>query len=479
MENNPEPKPKGNKKTLVAIVAVVIVVIIIGSVVALDYNNLVKPSNSLSGTQYLAVYPGPNGTESSAHLLGGHVLAEAIGGTSANQAAAEAFMAYLMNPGVQYQYEVNTGFIPVDNYSYSSSGHQMTSIPTSPVNSSVTGTIYYFYDQTSADVPFITGVINDFQTMYPHVTVHSSNIAATSIVSSVEAEVNANHGETIVMSIDNLDIGTLYYGGYLLAMDSSMLKAIEPVGGMISSMNNLTDKMVTQFHGIYFLPQGVNIPLVWVNMNALNAAGIKTLPTNDTQLMSDAKALYKHYGVGMINFQGHGGASTATELYQWIVQMGGNPMMFNSTQDIHTFEFLYNLSPYFSPEYKTSYWKNYLGLSSNKYSMMDYQWPGSVNLTALGMNTSKTNSVLNVSLQAMNEGVFLRDPVQWISEWQNLIDNAWTQIIVDHGNYSKIPSILSSENSAMYNYLLSTYNYTTAQNYENGEYAPIAVSSAS
>jgi hypothetical protein len=202
MENNPEPKPKGNKKTLVAIVAVVIVVIIIGSVVALDYNNLVKPSKSLSGTQYLAVYPGPNGTVSSAHLLGGHVLAEAAGSTSsADQAAAVAFMAYLMNPGVQYQYEVNTGFIPVDNYSYASSGHQMTTIPTSPVNNSVTGTIYYYYDQTSADVPFITGVINDFKTMYPHVTVKSSNIAATSIVSTVEAEVTAHHGETIVMSI--------------------------------------------------------------------------------------------------------------------------------------------------------------------------------------------------------------------------------------------------------------------------------------
>ena len=478
MENNPEPKPKGNKKTLVAIVAVVIVVIIIGSVVALDYNNLVKPSKSLSGTQYLAVYPGPNGTVSSAHLLGGHVLAEAAGSTSsADQSAAVAFMAYLMNPGVQYQYEVNTGFIPVDNYSYASSGHQVTSLPTTG-NSTVSGTIYYYYDQTSSDVPFIQSIISHFEKLYPGVTVKSNNIAATSIVSAVEAEVNAGSHETIVMSIDNLDIGTLYYGGYLQAISNSTLMAIEPKGGMISSMNNLTDKMVSQFGALYFLPQGVNIPLVWVNMNALNAAGIKTLPSNNTQLMNDAKALYKHYGVGMINFQGHGGASTATELYQWIVQMGGNPMMFNSTADIHTFEFLYNLSPYFSPEYKTSYWKNYLGLSSNKYSMMDYQWPGSVNLTALGMNTSKTNSVLNVSLQAMKEGVFLRDPVQWISEWQNLIDNAWTKIIVDHGNYSKIPSILSSENSSMYSYLLSTYNYTVAQNYENGDYAPIAVSSA-
>ena len=131
----------------------------------------------------------------------------------------------------------------------------------------------------------------------------------------------------------------------------------------------------------------------------------------------------------------------------------------------------------------SDHWKNtplvalviFSGLTSNKYSIMDYQWPGSVNQTALGMNTSKTNSVLNVSLQAMKEGVFLRDPVQWISEWQNLIDSAWTQILVDHGNYSKIPSILSSENSSMYSYLLSTYNYTVAYNYEIGHYKPISV----
>ena len=472
MEDNPVPKPKGNKKTLYAIIAVVIVIIVIGSVIALDYNNLVKPSKSLSGAQYLAVYPGPNGTVSNAHLLGGHVLAEAKGGSSSDQAAAQAFMAFMMNPGVQSQYEINAGFIPVDNQSYGSNA--VTAYPTTG-NSTMTGTIYYYYDQSSSDVPFITGVISKFTTLYPKVTVNSQNLVATSIVSTVEAEVNANKGETIVMSIDNLDIGTLFYGGYLYNM-TSILPTIMPTGGLISSMVNLTKEMSHQFGGVYFLPQGVNIPLVWVNMNALKAAGITTLPQNNTALMNDAKALYKHFGVGMINFQGHGGASTATELYQWIVQMGGNPMLFNSTQDIHTFEYLYNLSTYFSPEYKTSYWKNYLGLSSNKYSMMDYQWPGSVNLTALGMNTSKTNSVLNVSLQAMNEGVFLRDPVQWISEWQTIMDNAWTTIIVDHGNYSKIPSVLSSANSQLYNYLLSTYNYTVAQNYENGVYAPIAVS---
>ncbi|WP_171823530.1 hypothetical protein [Thermogymnomonas acidicola] len=104
------------------------------------------------------------------------------------------------------------------------------------------------------------------------------------------------------------------------------------------------------FGGIYFITERVNIPLVWVNYTALKNAGIDSLPSNLTQLMTDAKILYQKYGVGMVNFQGHGGASTATELYQWMVQFGGNPLNFNDTGgDVNAIWYLANLSKYFSP----------------------------------------------------------------------------------------------------------------------------------
>ena len=86
---------------------------------------------------------------------------------------------------------------------------------------------------------------------------------------------------------------------------------------------------------------------------------------------------------------------------------------------------------------------------------------------------NSSDTATNASLQAMTSGVFLRTPVPWIGEWQTLMDNAWTSIIVNGGNYTSIPSVLSSENSAMYNYLLTSYNYTVAQQYASGYYQPI------
>ena len=112
--------------------------------------------------------------------------------------------------------------------------------------------------------------------------------------------------------------------------------------------------------------------------------------------------------------------------------------------------------------------------------MMDYQWPGSVDLKTVGMNTTQisgNNSVLNVSIKALSEGVFIRDPVPWIAEWQIIMDNVWTKLIVDgHSqNYTTISSALNSANSDMFNYLVANYNLTVAHDYENGMYKPIIV----
>ena len=57
------------------------------------------------------------------------------------------------------------------------------------------------------------------------------------------------------------------------------------------------------------------------------------------------------------------------------------------------------------------------------------------------------------------------------------MDSAWSTVITSgHAQtYSSISTALANANSAMYSYLLSNYNYTVAQDYENGMYKPIIV----
>ncbi len=480
MEKEPVPKQE-KKKTWIGVLVVVIVVALVGSFIGLDHNNLFPSSSS----QVLYVYPGVSGSSNSNHLLGGCVIA--VANNSPQMSASEQLVAYLLTPSIQKSFEVNTGFIPVDQGAYNAA--PSSTVPRIYSASNATVTVDYYNSMSTADQSYISGVISNFETAYPNIQVDQSYVLATSIVSAVQAEQASGHStghyKNVVMTIDNLDVGTLFYEGYL-ANITTATSAITADAGVLSSISSLNSYETNVFGGIYFLTQLVNIPLVWMDWSAMTGAGINTAPANYTQLFNDAKILYHKYGVGEVNFQGHGGASTATELYQWMVQFGGNPMVFNSTGDIHAMEYLYNLSPYLSPDYTTSYWTTYTGLASNSYTMMYYQWPGSVNLTALSMKQyNSSDTALNASLAAIKGGVFLRDPVVWINQWQVYMDNAWTEIIVDHSttSYSNIPSILSSENHAMYNYLYNTtssshpglYGKTVAQEYENGYFKPVSV----
>ena len=91
-----------------------------------------------------------------------------------------------------------------------------------------------------------------------------------------------------------------------------------------------------------------------------------------------------------------------------------------------------------------------------------------------GQTITLVELFINVSLKAIQGGVFLRSPVSWIGQWQTLMDKAWVKIVEDHvSSWTSIPSILQSENSAMNSFLQTNYNQQVANEYENGTYAPI------
>ena len=475
MKNPQEGLKKPKSNLLVKVIAIVIAVVVIGVVIAVELPNLLPKAAKV---QTLAVYPGPSGPNNSDHLLGGCVIGEAntTGLSGSKVAAMDTFISYMLSPPVQFACEKATGFIPI-------SSHNTSVMPADLYKGSTTVDITYFTSISTSDYTFTKNMVNAFNSHYTNIKVTSKDEVATSIITGVESDIGAKQTTPIVVSIDNLDIGVLAYGHFLANMNYNTTltaKSVMPAH-VIPSIVNLTNYTSTVFAGsIPFITQIINTPLVWIDQTALKAAGISKEPQNYTALLSDAKTLFTKYHQGMINFQGHGGASTATELYQMFVQFGGNPVTFNSTHDASTMYYVYNLSKYFSPEYKTSYWASYKGLAANKYTMMDYQWPGSVDLKTVGMNTTQisgNNSVLNVSIKALSEGVFIRDPVPWIAEWQIIMDNVWTKLIVDgHSqNYTTISSALNSANSDMFNYLVANYNLTVAHDYENGMYKPIIV----
>ncbi len=399
------------------------------------------------------------------------------------------------------------------------------------------------YDDTLApsEISFFkTTLIPEFEQEYPNITVNLVVESASNMVQTIEALIQGNDVGSSLIILDNLVIGELLFGNYLTNLTPYSTSILPST--LITSMQSLVNYEQKAFGGIYFVPFRGNIPLVWYNKTVFNELGISP-PSNWPQLLQDSQMIYQKTGVKPVMFQGHGGASTYTELYQWMVQAGGNPFLFNDTGDVFVMQYLYNLSDYFAPNYIHGYWGNYKGLISGEYYILDYQWPyiystmasegvnvsrigfypgpaGPKNsdhlvggdvlaiprgatdipallhlanfllsteaqhqlITVLGEPAVNANAYANLpaNLSALYtaeedafQTAFFREPVPWITEWGTIADQVFTQIIVNHAQYSQIPAILSQANQQMYNYLLSNYNSTVAQQYEEGYYTPL------
>lgn len=234
-------------------------------------------------------------------------------------------------------------------------------------------TINYYDDLAPSEAKaFDDVIIPEFEKLYPNITVHLIVESASDMVSTIEALEKGNDVGATVIAEDNMIIGELLYAGDLMNLTPYASNVVP--SSMIPSMVNLMKYEQTVYHGMYFIPFRGNIPLVWYNETVFKELNLPA-PQTWSQLMQDTKMIYQKTGVKPIMFQGHGGASTATELYQWMVQAGGNPFIFNDSGDVRVFTFLDELSAYMNPAYIHGYWGSYKGLTDGEYYILDYQWP--------------------------------------------------------------------------------------------------------
>lgn len=405
---------------------------------------------------------------------------------------------------------------------------------------------------------FQNHIIPGFEAAYPNITVTFSNLPSGDVPTEIQTLELGNHVGASIAGLDNLAVGQVLYSssGNLLMNMTSIEGKMMP-SNLIPSAINMTNYEKTVFGGVYFLPFRSNIPLVFYNKTAFTAAGITSVPTTNSALLSDAKALATQFPGNAnlpVMFQGagttggHSGSSTGTELYQWMVQYGGNPFLLNSQKDLQAWQYLYNLSAYFNPAYTGGYWGSYAGLAQGSYSILDYQWPYVYNLLTnatyqMNNNTlgvyggtagpangnhllggdvlvipknathlsaledlanyllsskaqqqtllhlswvavnkdayqnlpSNYSAVGNALEQAINGGVFLRNPTPWITQWNTYASQAWQDIIVAHTSFANIKTLLNTYHSDMYNYLVTYYGQSVANEYNSGGYGPISV----
>lgn len=419
--------------------------------------------------------------------------------------------------------------------------------------------IQFYESLASSEASYVNNtIIPQFEAQNPNIHVTLVNVGSGAVSTDMLAKEKAGNVGPIVAGQDNLEIGQLIYSqsGNVLMNLTKTESTLMPTD-LIPAASGLVNYEKTVFGGVYFFPFRGNVPLVFYNKTTFSTAGITTPPATYAKLVQDASLIKNTTNQNAIMIQGastsgsHSGSSTATELYQMMVQYGGNPLYLNDSGDIHAVQELYNMSPYFSQSFSNGYWGSYNGLAVGNYSILDYQWPYIYNTltqtpysmtnTTLGFYPGPAGPVnsnhilggdvlfipkgashvsdletfihfllsakpqqemlLNLSWvainndaysnlpaneqaidaalgQAIKDGVFLRNPTPWITDWQTIFDNVvFNPLFVDHtSHYSNIPTLLSNAHAQMYSYIQAHDGQANATLYQsNSSYAPIIV----
>ncbi len=262
---------------------------------------------------------------------------------------------------------------------------------------------------------YVNHILPEFDKAYPNISLQFTYESASTIVSTLQAE---EPSPTIdVVEQDNGFVGPLLSSGLVMSLNP-YLSQLEPMNGTSAAAHSTNGNIIPAYYNegnfsgnFYFFPIRGNVQLAYYNQSALTAASAKIgkalpQPTNTTNLMTDLEAMNSSGFTAPFNMQGHQGASTPTQVFQWMAEFGGNPMAFNDTGDIQALTFLQNMikEKLMSADYTNGYWGTYKGLASDSYQYID-QWPYVTSLLGgLGMNNTSSSAQHNLGINHVFSG---------------------------------------------------------------------------
>lgn len=130
-----------------------------------------------------------------------------------------------------------------------------------------------------------------------------------------------------------------------------------------------------RFHGrLYFFPYRPNVQIAYYHEPRFAQYGLKP-PRTWSELLHVARTFKEKEGIGRVLFQAWGGAPTVTQLYEWIVSAGGDPLRLTHPGTIETFRFLQALSPYLSPDSRQAKWDTTNQFLAQESVYLAQNWP--------------------------------------------------------------------------------------------------------
>ena len=192
------------------------------------------------------------------------------------------------------------------------------------------------------------------------------------VVNQLKAKKTANRMDVDLIAQDNLRLGPLVRDGI-----------VEDLSGEQARVPDATiDALVpvTRFDGKrFFFPYRPNVQITFFNEAKLTGYGLQPPKTWD-ELLKVAQTLKEKEGIGKVAIQGAAGDPLTVTVFEFIKQAGGDPLVLNDAGSVKAFEYLAQLEPLMTPEYRTAKFDTMNTILSNDTAYLGSNWPFGINV---------------------------------------------------------------------------------------------------
>lgn len=200
-----------------------------------------------------------------------------------------------------------------------------------------------------------------------NISIRSLQIEASQLPTKLEALRAAGKRQIDVFAQDNMELAQLINKGLSLDLSAYASRIPQHV------LSNLVESC--KFNGkLMFMPFRPNVQIVYYNKNAFEQNNLEPPRTWD-ELLAVAKRLKQEEGTGRVLLKAFGGNPTATQVYEFILQAGGDPYSFNDAGCVAAFGFLQKLWPEVCEESLRAKWDSTNEILARQEAYLAQNWP--------------------------------------------------------------------------------------------------------
>ncbi|MGE3913713.1 MAG: extracellular solute-binding protein, partial [Chloroflexota bacterium] len=233
------------------------------------------------------------------------------------------------------------------------------------------GTVSFITALAEEERKVVGDLLKQFQSN-SGVEVKMVQMESQDVVNQLKAKKTANRMDVDLIAQDNLRLGPLVRDGIVEDLSSEQSR--------VPSTTIEALVPVTQFDGKrYFLPYRPNVQITFYNEPKLQSYSLQPPKTWD-DLMKVAQTLKEKEGIGKVAIQGAAGDPLTVTVFEFIKQAGGDPLVLNDAGSVKAFEYLAQLEPFLTPEYRTAKFDTMNTIISNDTAYLGSNWPFGINV---------------------------------------------------------------------------------------------------